>query len=78
VCTNRAPCKAYPEADRASSKQQILKRTNTSQALQKLRAQNIDSHAAHSQTSLHEATPDKKYSGESLRDLTASAKADKK
>ncbi|KAL1646216.1 hypothetical protein SLS61_007881 [Didymella pomorum] len=58
--------------------QQILKRTNTSQAIQKLRAQNIDSHAAHSQTSLHEATPDKKYSGETPRDLTASTKADKK
>lgn len=78
VCTNRAFCKAYREADHTSLIQQILKRTNTSQAIQKLRSQNMDSHAARSQTSLHEATPDKKYSGETPRDSTASAKADKK
>lgn len=78
VCTDAAFRKAYHEADRASLIQQILKRTNTSQAVQKLRAQNIDLHAAHSQTSLHEATPDQKHSAETPRDLTASAKADKK
>lgn len=78
VRTNRAFRKAHYEADRASWTQQILKRTNTSQAIQKLRAQNIDPHAAHSQTSLHDATPDQKHSGEAPRDLTASAKADKK
>ncbi|KAF1922827.1 WD40 repeat-like protein [Didymella exigua CBS 183.55] len=58
--------------------QQILKRTNTAPAVQKLRAQNTDPYAAHSQTSLHEATPDKKHSDEAPRDLSASAKADRK
>ncbi|KAF2632894.1 WD40 repeat-like protein [Macroventuria anomochaeta] len=58
--------------------QQILKRTNTSPAIQKLRAQHTEPYATHSQTSLHEATPDKKHSGEVPRDLSASAKADKK
>jgi hypothetical protein len=70
--------KAYFEADQKSRTQQIFKRTNTSPAIQKLRAQNIEPSAAHSQTSLHEATPDKKHSGEAPRDLSASAKADKK
>ncbi|KAJ4372799.1 hypothetical protein N0V86_008165 [Didymella sp. IMI 355093] len=58
--------------------QQILKRTNTSPAIQKLRAQNTDPYTAHSQTALYEATPDKNHSGEAPRDLSASAKADKK
>lgn len=78
VSTNRVPRKAHHEADRASSIQQILKRTNTAQAIQKLRAQNTDSYAAHSQTSLHDATPDKKHSGETPHDPSASTKADRK
>ncbi|KZM26525.1 hypothetical protein ST47_g2306 [Ascochyta rabiei] len=58
--------------------EQILKRTNTSPAVQKLRSQNTEPPATHSQASLHEATPDKKHSNETPRDLSASAKADKK
>lgn len=54
---------------------QILKRTNTSPGLQKLRAQGTDPYMSQS---LLEATPDKKHSGESPRDLTASLKSDKK
>lgn len=78
VRTDRALREAQHGADHASWLQHILKRTTTSPAIQKLRAQNADPHAAHTQTSLHEAAPDKKQSGESPRDLSANAKADKK
>lgn len=77
VCTYGEVGKAYSKADRVSS-QQILKRTNTSTAMQKLRTPNTESYAARSQTSLHEASPDKKHSGEAPRDSNASTKADKK
>ncbi|KAF1355746.1 WD repeat-containing protein 44 [Lizonia empirigonia] len=58
--------------------QQILKRTNTSPAIQKLRSQNTEPLAPLSQTSLHEATSDKKHSSEAPRDLSGSTKAEKK
>lgn len=58
--------------------QHILKRTNTSTAIQKLRVQNTEPYPAHSQTSLRDASPDKKHSGETPRDVNASTKTEKK
>ncbi|OSS44873.1 hypothetical protein B5807_10687 [Epicoccum nigrum] len=52
--------------------QQILKRTNTSPARQKLRVQGTDPQL------LHDATPDKTQSGETPRDLSAGARTDKR
>ncbi|KAI4617588.1 uncharacterized protein J4E87_008224 [Alternaria ethzedia] len=55
--------------------QQILQRTNTSPAVQKLRSQNTE--PIQSPTSPNEANADKKLSGETARD-TSGGKADKK
>ncbi|KAG9191066.1 hypothetical protein G6011_09154 [Alternaria panax] len=57
--------------------QQILQRTNTSPAAQKLRSQNTEPLASQSPTSPDDANTDKKLSGETPRD-TSGGKADKK
>ncbi len=78
VCAHEEDAQGKPQADSALCAQQILQRTNTSPAISKLRAQNTEPYPALSQTSLHDATPDRKHSGESPRELSAIAKTDKK
>ncbi|KAF1944019.1 WD40 repeat-like protein [Clathrospora elynae] len=58
--------------------QQILQRTNTSPAIQKLRSQNTEPVLSHLPTSPNEANADKKQSGEAPRDISGGSKADKK
>lgn len=65
-------------ADPLSSVQQILQRTNTSPAVQKLRLQNIEPATAHIPASPTEANADKKHSGEAPRETAAGSKSDRK
>lgn len=65
-------------ADAEFHEQQILQRTNTSPAIQKLRSQPTDPPPNQAPTSPNEANVDKKHSAESPRDGSGTYKADKK
>jgi hypothetical protein len=58
--------------------QQILHRTNTSPAVQKLRSQNTEPGLGQSQRENNEANADKKLSGETPRDGSGGNKSEKK
>jgi hypothetical protein len=58
--------------------QQILQRTNTSLAIQKLRSQNTELVASSPPSTPNEGNADKRLSGETPRDLGSANKADKR
>ncbi|KAI8932117.1 hypothetical protein NX059_011002 [Plenodomus lindquistii] len=58
--------------------QQILQRTNTASAVQKLRPQNVDSPTGQPPASPTEIGADKKHSGEVSGEINGASKADKK